>query len=270
MRRLVPILLGLAACGPDSTTVIDARPAIDAARDGAVTDAATIDGATIDGAIVDAAIIDAADPIDALDGPPGIDAIDAPLPCQTPVLTFTLDGVLDASATVVAGGVTSVRLAVAFSADGRLYVATDDAGEGSDHFVLVSATPPGPDELRAPFGKPGAVAVGTGQMRFLADENDNDFEGWFRLEAVGGDTLLTGAPYDAATGANGGVVEGSVDLITAFGSVPAAVSLSAVLYATGDGGALVPAAQTPAGDGDGDVDAAEFVTFTIPCSIATN
>ncbi len=262
MRRLVPILLGLAACGPDSTTVIDARPAIDAARDGAVTDAATIDGATIDGAIVDAAIIDAADPIDALDGPPGIDAIDAPLPCQTPVLTFTLDGVLDASATVVAGGVTSVRLAVAFSADGRLYVATDDAGEGSDHFVLVSATPPGPDELRAPFGKPGAVAVGTGQMRFLADENDNDFEGWFRLQASGGDVLLTDP---AATGANGGVLEGTIDLVAAFGAVPAAVYLAAAPFGTANSGALVDAAQTPAGDGDGDVNATEYLTFPIPC-----
>lgn len=238
-----------AACGPDAT-VIDAPSAADARLDAA-----------------DAAAIDASDdaPPDAIDAP-GIDAIDGPPPCTTPIVAFAMDGALDASATVIAGGATTIRLAAAFSGDGRLYVATDDAGRGSDHFVLVSATVPGNTTRGAPFGKAGQVAVGAGPTLFLADENDNDFEGWFRLEAAGGDTLLTGAAYAAATAANGGVVEGTVDLVAAFGAVPTSLSLAAVLYASGDGGALVPAAQTPQGDGDGDVDAAEYVTYTVPCT----
>lgn len=249
------VLAPLAACGPESTTIIDAPTAADARRDGP-TDAPDLDTPDFDAPI---------DAVDALE----VDALDAPPPCTVPIQTFTMDGVLDPGATVIAGGASTIRIAVAFSGDGRLYVATDDAGRGSDHFLLLSATPPGPTTRRAPFAKAGQVAVGTGPMLFLADENDNDFEGWFRLEASGGDTQLTGAAYAAATAANGGVVEGTVDLVAAFGAVPPAVSLAAVLYATADGGALVPAAQTPQGDGDVDVDAAELVVHTIPCILAT-
>ncbi|MBK9030465.1 MAG: hypothetical protein IPL61_03845 [Myxococcales bacterium] len=237
-----------AACGPTAVTP-DARP-IDARIDGApLIDAPAADAAGPDaGALPDALVADAGGP-------------DAACPTQA----FVMDGALDASATVIAGGVTSVRLAVAYSADGTLYVATDDAGEGSDHFVLVSATPPGPGTGGAPFAKAGLVAVGAGPLLFLADENDNDFESWFRLEAVGADTQLTGAGYAAATGANGGVLEGAIDLAAAFGAVPTTIYLAAVPYATADGGALVAAAQTPSGDGDGDVGPAEFVAYTIPC-----
>lgn len=246
MTRAVFLVLLAAACGPDPR-IVDAPIGDPDARTDAAIDAGMVE------------LIDA----------PAVDALDAAPPCQTTIQRFTMDGALDTSATVIAGGVTSIRIATAFSADGRLYVATDDAGEGSDHFVLVSAVAPGTATRGAPFGKLGTVAVGAGPTLFLADENDNDFESWFRLEAAGGDTLLSGPAYAAATATNGGVLEGTIDLVAVFGAVPAGVYVAAVPYATGDGGALVPAAQTPAGNGDGNIDAAEYVLFPIPCDATT-
>jgi len=248
--RVAAGLLGaaLAACGPSSPAV-DAGGGPDARLVDARADGATPDGFTPDSLPPDAPLPDGR----------GVDAGG----CTT--ATFVLDGALDASAPVIAGGVTSVRLAVTVTAAGVLYVATDDAGEGSDHFVLVSGTAPGAAALAAPFAKAGTVAAGTGPLLFLADENDNDFEGWFRRETGTGDTLLSGTGYDAATGSNGGVLEGTLDLAVAFGAVPTTVYLAAVPYASADGGGLVGAAQTPTGDGDGDVEAAEYVAVSTAC-----
>lgn len=240
-------IAAIAACGPTASG-IDAAPPLDGRAD-----------ARVDAGPLDARDPDAAGPVDArvVDGPGGDGG-------GCPVVTFTMDGALDPGAPVRAGGVTSVRLAAAVSAAGVLYVATDDAGEGSDHFILVSATAP-TTARAAPFAKAGTVAAGAGPLLFLADENDNTFTGWFRREAAAGDTALTGAAYLAATGANGGVVEGALDLGAAFGAVPPTVYLAAVPYATADGGALVAAAQTPTGDGDGDLEPAEYLAVSTAC-----
>ncbi len=225
-------LLGAAGCG-ENAVPLDANRR-DAPRDGAVVDARPADAATADAALCAAG-------------------------------TFTMDGTLDNSARVVGGGVTTLRLAFAVSSDGKLYVATDDAGEGSDHFIVISATAPGGATRAAPFAKAGTVAAGSGPLLALADENDNDFAGWFRMEAGGGDTALTGASYVQSTGANGGVLEGVVDLTAAFGAVPTTIYLAAVPYATADAGAMVSAAQTPQGNSDGSVDAMEYVAVSLTC-----
>ena len=254
-RGAIAVAVLATACGPTAPGVDAAPPPdarLDARPDAPAADAAPGDAA-VDGRVADAALIDG-QVIDAPGGDGG----------GCPVTTFTLDGALDPGVPVRAGGVTSVRLAAAVSAAGVLYIATDDAGEGSDHFLLVSATPPGAARA-APFAKAGTVAAGTGPLLFLADENDNDFEGWFRRETGTADTALTGTGYGAATGVNGGVLEGTLDLAVAFGAVPPMVYLAAVPYATADGGALVAAAQTPTGDGDGDVEAAEYVAVSTAC-----
>ena len=98
----------------------------------------------------------------------------------------------------------------------------------------------------------------------MADENDNNFAGWFRLNAVGADTLLSGASFVTGSGNNGGVVEGVVDLAAAFGTVPSSIFIAAAPYLSADNTALISQAQTPAGDGDGNIDAAEFVEVCIP------
>ena len=70
----------------------------------------------------------------------------------------------------------------------------------------------------------------------------------------------------AATGANGGVLEGTIDLAQLFGSRPDSVMLAAVAYGTANGGAMVASQQAPAGNGNGTLEASEFVTVRL-CSL---
>jgi hypothetical protein len=136
----------------------------------------------------------------------------------------------------------------------RLYVATDDAGEGSDVFLFVADSTPG--ALRAaPWAKAGQVAAWSA---FLADENDNDYEGWFNQ--LGSSLTGNGAPQ-ATTAANGGVVEGTLDLAGYLGTVPERLAFAAAPFGNANAGALVAAGQAPASvNGNGTLDAAEFVT----------
>jgi hypothetical protein len=151
-----------------------------------------------------------------------------------------------------------------------LYLASDDAGEGSDHFLFVSATPPG--ALRpAPWGKAGQVAF-AGKTLFVADENDSTFAGWFEL-ASPTDKLLEemGKNLDPALDVftpaqNGGVMEASIDLAQVFGgSLPSMIYLAVGPWGTADGGPLYPAAQTPpTKDNNGNIEASEILKVSLP------
>jgi len=156
---------------------------------------------------------------------------------------WTMDGVRDADSTLIASH-NGMSLWAGLKGN-TLYVACNDAGEGNDHFIFV-ARPPG--ALRAaPWAKAGLVAD---WAAFLADENSNDHEGW--ADSAGA--------TQAATGANGGVLEGTIDLVGEFGSLPASVWLAAAPYTNPDGGALVHSSQVPASvNGNGTIDAAEYV-----------
>lgn len=163
------------------------------------------------------------------------------------VTSWVLDGQLDADATLVAqNGPIQLRAGVKGS---LLYIAAPDAGEGDDHFIFVAA-PPG--TLRAaPWAKAGQVA---NWAAFLADENNNDFEGWFDAGV--------GVVVAAATAANGGVLEGTIDLAPEFGSVPDVVYLAFAAYPTTDGAALTPSSQIPPTmNGNGDLESNEFALF---------
>ncbi|WP_145446231.1 carbohydrate-binding protein [Mucisphaera calidilacus] len=156
--------------------------------------------------------------------------------------SFVMDGSLDGgvSALAEAGG----RGLYASVADGQLYVATESAGEGQDVFIVVALTPG--DLTSAMWGKSGQVA---GWDAFLADENDNDYVGWFDTQ---GTALL----------ASGGVLEGVLDLEVEFGSLPEFVYLAVVTFATADGGVLVD--QVPGSvDGNAWVEALEFVRLRV-------
>ena len=102
----------------------------------------------------------------------------------------------------------------------------------------------------AQWAKGGQVAQWSA---FLADENTNDYEGWFDNEGFA----------EAATGANGGVLEGVIDLLAEFGTLPEGVWLAVGLFGDGDGGALVPGSQVPFGDGDGNLEAFEWVYLAL-------
>ncbi|MBX3387521.1 MAG: hypothetical protein KF768_13215 [Phycisphaeraceae bacterium] len=156
--------------------------------------------------------------------------------CQPPPPSFVMDGLLDPGTTLIAqnGG---MWLRARLSGD-VLYVACPDAGEGSDHFIFLASTP---GAMRAaPWAKAGQVA---GWSAFLADENDNNFVAWF--------DVANAAAVQSATGPNGGVLEGTINLRQQFGLapsqlLPASIALAVGGYATQDGGALLPAAQVPA------------------------
>lgn len=157
--------------------------------------------------------------------------------------TWTIDGILDEDATIAAQ---NAGLSLSYGVrNGLLYVATNDAGEGNDHFIFVADAP---GALRAaPWAKAGQVADWDA---FLADENNNDYEGWF--DAAGA--------TQAATGPNGGVLEGTIDLAGEFGIVPDEICLAVGVYGTNDGGALVASAQVPPStNANGHIESTEFV-----------
>jgi len=162
----------------------------------------------------------------------------------TDIRQYQMDGILDYRAELLA----SNGLDLHGHFDGRyLYVTIQDSGEGSDHFVFVTTNPD--HAVSAPWGKGGQVA---GWIAYLADENDNDFCGWF--DATG--TQITNVFFARAVTyfENGGQLEGVLDLAQILGAGFTNVFyLAAAPYETGSGGTNYAAAQVPAGNGDGDI-----------------
>ncbi len=157
--------------------------------------------------------------------------------------SWVMNGTVDGDATLAAqNGGMSLWYGVK---QGVLYVAAPDAGEGNDHFIFVADVP---GVLRAaPWAKAGQVADWDA---YLADENNNDYEGWFD----------TAGSAQAMTGANGGVLEGTLDLAGEFGAAPDMVCIAVGAYQTNDGGALIAGVQVPASvNGNGNIDASEYV-----------
>ena len=186
---------------------------------------------------------------------------------------FTIDGLLDSTQWLRAGVSGTLRLHAAIRGH-HLYLATQDAGEASDHFIYLhnqsAAMQP------ANWSKAGQVMQWSA---FLADENSNGFKGWFNSAAQ---QLPFGANYSATTsglnnnGATGnGVLEGTINLPAHFGSWPVQLYVAAAPFGDGNGGALVANAQVPAGNGDGNIQANEFlilntrdITLDLPTSNA--
>lgn len=163
---------------------------------------------------------------------------------------FQMDGVLDGG-TVVVSTNGSMFLRAGLQGD-VLYIAAPDAGEGNDHFIyLAGQGGPGPMQA-ANWAKAGQIARWDA---FLADENSNGFSGWF--DATG--------TRQSATGANGGVLEGTINLREEFGGVmPTHVSLALAAYGNSDGGALVPSAQVPpAVVSNGNIEASEYAVLDL-------
>jgi len=165
---------------------------------------------------------------------------------------FVMDGTLDAGVPVLA---TAAGATLWGKAEGGwLYVATDApaALAGRDVFLMIRS---GGGSRPAPWAKSGQAAVWDW---FLARESGNGWTGWFRAD----ESLVAGSP--AFVKATGAVFEGAVHVRALvpdeWGLLPAA-DVAMAAYATNDGGALQ--GQLPAGDGDGDLDAAEFVAVPL-------
>jgi hypothetical protein len=162
-----------------------------------------------------------------------------------PPTEFVMDGALDAGANLAA---TVAGRSLHWQRDGnRLYVATSDAGEGSDVFLYL-ADQPGALQA-ANWAKAGQIASWNA---FLADENSNDYEGWFDAPAGS----------QAASGSGTGVLEGVIDLVAEFGAVPEFIYLAVGLFGNSDGGAL--AGQIPAAAvANGNLEAGEYLRIRL-------
>jgi hypothetical protein len=123
-----------------------------------------------------------------------------------------------------------------------LYVATEAAADGRDVFIYLARVP---GELTdANWAKTGQVAAWDA---YLADEHDNSYHSWFDANS-------------SADSATGSVLEGVIDLAAEFGTLPEEIYLAVGVFATADGGELVPSMQVPASlNGNGNIEALEFV-----------
>lgn len=158
---------------------------------------------------------------------------------------WTMDGQRDADATLAAqNGAMQLYAGVK---GGLLYVASQSARSNNDHFIFVASAP---GALRAaPWAKAGQVADWSA---FLANESTNNFKGWFDVGA--------GVAVQSASTVNNWL-EGTIDLAAELGSLPDVVYLVMVPCATADGGAAAAALQVPSGNGNGTIEAAEYVAF---------
>jgi len=168
-----------------------------------------------------------------------------PVQGAAPLPTWTIDGTLDADATLVAqNGPMFLRAGVKA---GVLYLASANPGGGNDHFIYL-ANPPG-SMRNAQWAKAGQVADWSS---FIGSEVSNTFAGWFDQTA--------GAAVQTARGS---VLEGTIDLAGEFGgTIPETIYLAFAPYASPDGGALVSSSQVPACvTCNGNIEASEYVSF---------
>jgi hypothetical protein len=150
-------------------------------------------------------------------------------------------------------------------ASGRtfLYVATQSPGTGGDSsskdiFVFVTDQPLGSATEAAPWGKVGRIACSISKP-FLAGESRDDYLAWYNCGNGAQSVKLNTTT---------GVIEGVLDLGSAFGSVPPVLYLAAASYGTLNGGSLM--AQSPAGNNDANIDPTEFLAIPVPALIDQN
>lgn len=164
---------------------------------------------------------------------------------------FVLDGAFDSAGYLIANSGMVIYGAVRGT---NLYVATWSPGTNgpNDHFIFVSDQLLPSASAAAPWAKAGNVAVANNKP-FLAGESVGGYVSWF----VNG--IATNWPcLKAAT--NSGALEGTLDLVVAFGHVPTNLYLCAAAYITTNGGAL--AAQCPAGS-SADIETNEFLMLPV-------
>jgi hypothetical protein len=143
-----------------------------------------------------------------------------------------------------------------------LYVATWSPGNypasntNNDHFVLVSDQILGSPTTAAPWGKVGSVAIPSTKV-MLCGESQGTYVSWQYI--TGSTVSVSNQSMKAAT--NGGQMQGTIDLVQAFGSMPSTLYLCTAAYTTTNGGGLV--AQAPAGNGNGNIDSNEFLAVPV-------
>jgi len=168
-----------------------------------------------------------------------------------------MDGVPD-SADYVQTGPGSPMILYAAVRGQMLYVATWSPGSNNngsnDHFIVVTdQVSPTMQPAFPTWSKAGSNAV-VSTKPFLSGESINTYVGWQQ-------TAASNTAFKAAT--NAGYMEGAINLMQAFGSMPSNIWVCAAAYATTNGGALV--AQGPAAvQANGNIESNEFLQLSIP------
>ncbi|HEY1490515.1 MAG TPA: carbohydrate-binding protein, partial [Verrucomicrobiae bacterium] len=123
----------------------------------------------------------------------------------------------------------------------KLYVATWSTGTSgpNDYFIFVTDQLLPSASAATPWAKAGTVAVSVNKP-FLASESQGTYVSWFVNNAS-----VNWPCVKSAT--NSGALEGTLDLLGAFGYMPTNIYLCAAAYSTTNGGPLV--AECPAGIG---------------------
>jgi hypothetical protein len=173
------------------------------------------------------------------------------------VVHFVMDGTADASGYLLntPGGTMTLYAAVRGS---TLYVATWSPGSNNagvnDHFIIVTdqLLPSATQAAIPTWSKAGLMAVAPNKP-FLGGESTNTYVGW----ANAGPSAVCSKSFVTS-----GQMEGTLDLIEAFGAIPQTIYIAAVAYSTTNSGILV--AQAPAGNGDGNIDPGEFLAISLP------
>lgn len=164
---------------------------------------------------------------------------------------FVMDGSADFNGYLLSNPGMTIYAAVRGN---RLYVATwspGSQGGDNDHFLLVSnrllpsATTP------APWVKSGSTAM-PADAPCLAGESNSTYAGWAN-EPSGSTLFKSPKNYEA--------LEGSIDLVAKFGSLPESIYIASVAYATGNGGGIN--AQAPSGNGNNDIEPSEFLRIPV-------
>ncbi|MFV1884311.1 MAG: T9SS type A sorting domain-containing protein [Balneola sp.] len=155
--------------------------------------------------------------------------------------TFIIDGNLDENATLISSN-NGLNLYVQWQ-EPILYIATEAANSGAnDKFILISD---GNSSLtNSPWNKAGQVAQ---WGAFLANEQSNNYQSWFDQ---------TGTSSSNA----GAYLEGSINIEQEFGSIPDKLYLTIAEYGTNNSDGLMN--QSPAGNGNGNIEIEEFYEFT--------
>jgi hypothetical protein len=172
---------------------------------------------------------------------------------------FVMDGNADFPGYLVSNPGMTIYVAVRGT---KLYVATwspgdNGSGFGSDHHIFVSDSLLASATTTAPWSKRGLVAI-AGNKPFLAGEGSSTYAGWFNT---------TGAKTLFKAQLNSGVLEGTIDLVSEFGSLPESVFIAAIAYQTEDANQFDASkgkinSQAPAGNGNDNLEPNEF--FRVP------
>ncbi|HMP74225.1 MAG TPA: fibronectin type III domain-containing protein [Kiritimatiellia bacterium] len=161
---------------------------------------------------------------------------------------FSLDGQPDSPGYLLSSPGMRIYAAVRGT---ELYVATwTPAGGDSDHFIFVTDRLLPAATRRAPWEKKGFIARPSGSP-FLGAESTSSFIGWFNAPA-GASAFRSGTAGER--------IEGTIDLVEAFGRMPDMLYFAAAAYGTADLESL--RSQAPQGNGDENIDPDEF--FAVP------